>query len=90
SGNSIAVNASGNYYATASNNCGTSAASNTIVIATNQTPTAPTVSTSNGSLLCNGASTTLSAAPSFGGTINWSTGAVGNSILTSTAGNYYA
>jgi len=86
----IGVTSAGSYYAVASNNCGTSGASNTIVINTSLTPGALTVSVSGGPLLCNGASATLSASPSYGGSIHWNTGASGNSLSVSSAGNYYA
>lgn len=90
SGASMTTAVAGAYYASATNGCGTSGNSNVIVISTNQTPAPPVVSSSNGSSLCNGASTTLSASPSYGGTISWSTGAIGNSILVNSPGNYYA
>lgn len=89
-GSSISVTAPGNYYAVATNSCGVSGASNTITISTNQTPAAPFVLNNGGTLLCNGASVTLSTSPSFGGTIRWNTGASGNSLSVSTAGDYYA
>ncbi len=87
---SIGVSSAGTYYAVASNNCGTSSSSNLIVITTASTPGAPLVSSSLGTLLCNGAATTLSTSPSYGGTILWSTGSAGNAISVSGAGNYYA
>lgn len=87
---SIGVSTAGTYYAVASNNCGTSGASNSIVISAGVTPGAPSVSSSSGTLLCNGASSTLSALPSYGGTIRWSTGASGNSISVNSPGSYYA
>lgn len=89
-GNSITVNGPGTYYAVASNSCGTSSASNIITIGSNVTPGAPSVASSGGTLLCNGASTVLSTLPAYGGTIYWSTGAVGNATTVSSAGNYYA
>lgn len=89
-GSSISVSAAGSYYAVATNNCGTSSASNTIFISTNQVPAAPFVLNSGAALLCNGASVTLSTSPAHGGTIRWNTGASGNSISVSAAGDYYA
>lgn len=89
-GNAIAVSSAGTYYANQSNSCGTSGNSNTILIATGGTPPAPTISSSNGSFLCNGASTVLSTAPAVGGTIQWSTGQTGNAITITAPGNYYA
>ena len=84
-GSSISITAAGTYYATAVNNCGTSAASNPIVVTTDQIPTAPTVTPSGNLLLCNGESATLSA---NGSSIIWSNGASSNSIVVNTAGNY--
>lgn len=84
-GSSITVNTAGTYYATAINSCGTSPASNMIVVTTDQVPAAPIVTPSGNLLLCNGESATLSAS---GSPITWSTGASGNSIVVNTAGNY--
>lgn len=84
-GSSISVTTAGTYYATAVNNCGSSPASNLIVVTTDQIPTAPSVTPSGNLLLCNGESATLSA---IGSSITWSTGARGNSIVVNTAGNY--
>lgn len=89
-GNSIIVSSAGNYFAVQSNSCGTSPASNTITISSGSTAAAPVVSSSNGTFLCNGASTVLSTAPSAGGTIRWSTGASGNTITLTAPGSYYA
>lgn len=89
-GSNLSVSSGGTYYAVASNACGTSSPSNSITISTASTPAAPVVSNSSGTLLCNGASTTLSASPSYGGTIRWNTGASGNSLVVSSAGSYYA
>lgn len=84
-GSSITVTSGGIYYATAINSCGTSSASNSIVVTTDQIPPAPTVTPSGNLLLCNGESATLSAS---GSSITWSTGARSNSIVVNTAGNY--
>ncbi|MES2331158.1 MAG: hypothetical protein V4539_16255 [Bacteroidota bacterium] len=89
-GNSISVSGAGSYYAYQSNSCGTSGNSNMIVITVGGTPAAPSVSSSNGSFLCNGSSTVLSASPSGGGTIQWNTGQTGNTITVTAPGNYYA
>lgn len=88
-GNSISVNTAGAYYAYQSNSCGTSPNSSTITLSAGATPAALSISSSNGALLCNGASTTLSAS-GVEGTVSWSTGQTGNSITTSSAGTYYA
>lgn len=84
-GTSITVQSAGTYYATAVNSCGTSSASNMIVVTTDQVPAAPSITPSGNLLLCNGESVTLSAS---GSSITWSTGASGNSIVVNTSGNY--
>jgi hypothetical protein len=89
-GNAIAVGSTGSYYAYQTNACGTSGNGNTILIGTGGTPPAPNVTSSNGTFLCNGASTVLAASPSAGGTIQWSTGQTGNAITVTAPGNYYA
>lgn len=86
-GSSITVTAAGTYTARATNSCGQSSPSNSIVVTTDAIPSAPTVTPSGSQTLCNGESITLSAS---GSNISWSTGATGNSISTSTAGSYYA
>lgn len=89
-GNTLAVSTAGSYTVHESNACGAGPESDAAVVTTATTPPAPTIASSNGTLLCNGGSTTLSASPSGGGTIHWSTGASGNTISVSAAGNYYA
>lgn len=89
-GGSISVSSAGTYFANQTNSCGTSANSNTLSISTLVTAAAPIVTISNGSFLCNGASTVLSTAPSYGGFIRWNTGQTGNTITVSAAGTYYA
>jgi hypothetical protein len=88
-GNAITASSAGTYYAYQTNSCGTSANSNTITLSSGSTPAAPTISSSNGTLLCNGSATLLSAA-GVDGTVNWSTGQTGSSISVSSAGTYYA
>ncbi len=88
-GNAISVSNAGAYYAYQSNSCGTSGNSNTITISTGSTPAAPLIASSNGTLLCNGASTTLTAS-GIDGTVSWSNGQSGSSIVVSSAGTYYA
>lgn len=89
-GNSISVSVGGGFYAYEYNVCGQGANSAIVNLTTGYTPPAPTVSSSLGTLLCNGVSTTLSTSPSSGGTINWNTGATGNSIVTNQPGTFYA
>ncbi len=86
----LSVSTAGNYSVHESNSCGAGPESDVAVVTTAVTPPAPTVTSSNGTLLCNGGSTTLSASPSEGGSIRWNTGATGNTISMSAAGNYYA
>ncbi len=88
--NTLSVTAAGNYTVHESNGCGAGPESNPVTITTASSAVAPNISSSNGTLLCNGASTILSTTPSSGGTIYWNTGATGNSITVNTAGNYYA
>jgi len=86
----IRVTQAGTYTAFEVNSCGTGASSDPVVITTANTPPAPTISSSNGTILCNGISTNLSTGPSAGGSIQWSTGASGNSVSVSQAGSYFA
>lgn len=88
--NTLSVSVAGNYSVHESNGCGAGPESDPVTITTASSPPAPTVASSNGTLLCNGASTTLSTSPSAGGTISWNTGGTGNSITVSAAGTYYA
>ncbi len=89
-GNTLSVSTAGNYTVHESNACGAGPESDAANITTASTPAAPTIASSNGTLLCNGSSTTLSTSPGSGGSIHWSTGASGNTISVSAAGNYYA
>jgi hypothetical protein len=88
--NTLPVTNAGSYSVHESNGCGPGPESDPVTITTSVTPSAPTITSSNGTLLCNGSSTVLSTSPSNGGTIHWNTGATGNSITVSAAGNYYA
>lgn len=87
-GNSITVSSPGTYYAYEVNGCGQSGNSNSVRITSINTSGAPVVSAGS-TLLCNGASTTITATPLYGGTIYWNTGQTGNSITVSGAGSYY-
>jgi hypothetical protein len=96
-GNLIASNApsqlvsvAGTYTAVVSNQCGTSDVSDPVVLSTGVTPSSPTIVNSGGTLLCNGDEVILSASPSSGGTIRWSTGDWGNSITVTEPGTYFA
>lgn len=88
--NTLSVSVAGNYSVHESNSCGAGPESDPVTITTASSPPSPTVTSSNGTLLCNGASTTLTTSPSAGGTISWNTGATGNNITVSAAGTYYA
>lgn len=89
-GSSISVSSPGSYYAWEENGCGNSGNSNTITLTAINTSDIPVIVSSNGTFLCNGTTTTLSATPAHGGTVYWNTGETGNSITVSAAGNYYA
>jgi RHS repeat-associated protein len=90
-GNSIVINAGGTYTVTSSNSCGTTSSTPITVnmVSVSTAPTAPTITSSNGSLLCNGSSTLLTASGGNGSYV-WSNGATGGAILVTTAGDYYA
>ncbi len=88
-GNSILVSSPGTYYAFEVNGCGQSENSNMVVLTAINNMVAPVISSSNGTSLCNGASTTLSVVSSPGGTVTWNTGQTGNSITDNTSGTYY-
>jgi len=85
--NSISVNNAATYSvtATAANLCSSDAASVTV-----SSLTIPTVSISNGptASFCSNKNVTLSATPSAGATILWSTGATTNSIIVNSAATY--
>ncbi|NOU48290.1 MAG: DUF3494 domain-containing protein [Bacteroidales bacterium] len=81
---SITVSASGDYYVTNTNGCG-SVTSNHIIVTVNPLPTAATITADGATAFCEGESVTLS------GNINgiWSTGATTASITVSASGDYY-
>ncbi|MBW0162175.1 MAG: Ig-like domain-containing protein [Sediminibacterium sp. Gen4] len=91
-GNTLLVGSAGSYSVTESNACGASASSNVVTVTTGITPTqpsTPSISPVGPILLCDGASTTLTASGGSGSYI-WSTGATTSSITVSAAGNYFA
>jgi hypothetical protein len=89
-GATTVISSPGTYYAYEVTSCGTSPNSNSVVIIAVNTNDVPTISSSNGTTLCNGATTTLTAVSAHGGPIYWSTGETGNSITVSSAGSYNA
>lgn len=91
SGTSISGIGGGSYYVVASNSCNSVQSSN-ITLYTDNTPPVPSISAAS-TLLCNGATTTMSASGS--GTINWYTLTdsylgTGYSISGIGGGSYYA
>jgi hypothetical protein len=62
--------------------------SNAITVTVTPIPTAPTITASGNTILCQGDSVTLSLPT--GGTYLWSTGATGTSLVVKTAGSYFA
>jgi hypothetical protein len=87
-GATITVSSPGTYYVYEETGCGNSPNSNSVVITAVNTSVAPVITSSNGTTLCNGATTTLSVVSSGGGIIYWNTGETGNSITVSNAGSY--
>ncbi|MCX8080152.1 MAG: gliding motility-associated C-terminal domain-containing protein [Bacteroidia bacterium] len=81
----IVVNSAGVYQVTVSSSCGSTVQSATVT--TGASPTISIIPTS--SLLCSGQQVTLTASNS-GGTINWSTGTGGASIVINQSGIYTA
>lgn len=91
SGGTLVVSASGNYSVTESNACGASPSSNVVNVTTGISPTqpsTPSVTPLGPILLCDGASTTLTASGGNGSYV-WSNGATTSSINVSAAGNYF-
>lgn len=88
-GNSITVNAAGNYTATVSGPCGTAFA--VITINGVAAPAVPVITNSGTSAICSSESRTLSVSNSCQGcTVNWSNNQTGNSITVNAAGTYTA
>ncbi len=90
-GSTLVVGSAGSYSVTESNTCGASPASNVVTVTTGITPTPPSTPSASPVgpiLLCDGASTILTASGGSG-TYVWSTGATSNSITVSAAGSYY-
>jgi hypothetical protein len=85
---SINVNTAGSFTATATNACGTSPNSNTIVVSITNPPAAPVISAVGSTNICAGQSVTLNSNTATG--ITWSTGPSTQSINVNTSGNYTA
>jgi hypothetical protein len=82
----ITVTASGNYFVTIINACGT-ALSNVSQVEILQAPPAPLVTASGPTTFCQGASVDLTA--SFSSNIIWNTGETTQTISVSQSGNYF-
>ncbi|MBK6977561.1 MAG: carboxypeptidase regulatory-like domain-containing protein [Cytophagaceae bacterium] len=78
----------GTYTAVCENICGSSPASNTIIVVPGTVPTAPTISGSTGPV-CGTEKVTLSASACTSGTLKWSTGETTSTIIVG-AGTYSA
>ncbi|WP_394990635.1 gliding motility-associated C-terminal domain-containing protein, partial [Emticicia sp.] len=85
---SITVSISGIYSATCSNACGESVVSNSVVISTGTSPSAPLISTNKTSLCANETATLIASGCS--GNIKWSNGSTQNTISVTTSGTYSA
>lgn len=83
---SINVNTSGNFTATATNSCG-SATSNIINVTVTNPPAAPVVSAVGSTAICAGQTVTLNAT---GNNVTWSNGATSTSISVGAAGIFNA
>ncbi|MCF8245794.1 MAG: S8 family serine peptidase [Saprospiraceae bacterium] len=89
-GLSINVSNPGNYYATATNACGPSGASNIVNVTANTVPSGGTATLSGPNPFCEGQSTTLMAniGTCSNCTVTWSNGQTGNTLNVATPGNY--
>ncbi len=88
SSQSINVTTAGSYTATATNACGSSPTSNTIVVSLTNPPTAPVISAVGSTDICAGQSVTLNSNTASG--IAWSSGPTTQSINVNTSGNFTA
>jgi heme/copper-type cytochrome/quinol oxidase subunit 2 len=86
--NSIVISLQGTYSALCQNLCGSSNASNQIIIRSSIIPTTPLITT-NKIIMCDGEKATLTAT-GCNGTLQWSNGATISSIQLSFAGTYTA
>ncbi len=84
-GNDFSTNIPDDYYAVATNGCGT----DTAFVTVNDLGSAPSVTVSGDLFICDGISTTLSGI-STDGTISWNNSLNADDFTTNIAGNYYA
>lgn len=90
-GTTQSVSTAGSYTATATNSCGTSAASNAVAITVTALPAVPVVTPSGPLSFCNGDSATLTISnPCTGCTFNWSNSDTGITAVMYTPGSYTA
>jgi uncharacterized repeat protein (TIGR01451 family)/gliding motility-associated-like protein len=87
-GTTLGVTAAGTFSAVCKNTCGTSPASNTVIITSGGNPSAPNLTTDK-SEICSTESAVLIAA-GCGGTVTWSTGATGSTLTVTATGTYTA
>jgi PKD repeat protein len=82
-GTSVAFNTAGTYSATATNSCGTSAASNAVTLNVTQQPNNPTSANASPGTLCAGNSSTLTVNGTLvtGATWHWYTGSCGGTAV---------
>jgi len=88
--NAITVTTQGAYRVTitGSNGCKATSAAKIVTTSTCTPPSVPTISSSNGNVLLNGQTLTLTSSDVSGGWL-WSTGATTRSITVSTGGTYW-
>ncbi len=84
-GNDFTTNTPDDYYAVATNGCGT----DTAFVTVNDLGSAPTVTVSGDLFICDGINTTLSGI-SANGTISWNNTLNADDFTTNVAGDYYA
>lgn len=91
SGTTQSVSAAGNYTATATNMCGTSANSNSVAVTILPLPVTPVVTPAGPLAICSSNPATLTVSnPCTGCTFDWSNSAVGTTTSINTTGTYTA
>ncbi|WP_460473556.1 PKD domain-containing protein, partial [Emticicia fontis] len=81
------ISSPGTYTVTVTGNNGCTATSTTSVTLESSVPSAPTITAPNPKVVCAPNTLTLTAS-GCGGTVNWSTGATGTSLVLSSVGTY--